>query len=160
VAPGGIARLDADSVNTRNQRKVRGLYPAKPPGLPWRLIIDVQLIGHAIERERFVQARLIAADPHMASISVSMRWRFFLMHQMLTLRARRNHTHNGRLCLESQTVAQYWFYVQYRDARPQDHQAERRIRPVPDLSTMRVRPHPPLSPAHAGRVRWLGCSTR
>ena len=51
-------------------------------------------------------------------------------------------------------VPVYWFYVQYRPAGRQDHEAERRIRPVRDLF---MRPQPPLPSAHAGRVRRIGC---
>jgi len=47
-------------------------------------------------------------------------------------------------------VPVYWFYVQYRPAGRQDHEAERRIRPVRVLFVLRVRPHP----AVAIRTRW------
>jgi hypothetical protein len=60
-----------------------------------------------------------------ASISVSMRWRFFLMRRMLMTSARRDRTDNRCICRETQMVPAYWFYVQYCHAQPQDHEAER-----------------------------------
>src|SRR5450759_1922891 len=71
-------------------------------------------------------------------------------------KARRDHTHKRRFCIEIPTVAGYWFYVQYHHARPQDHQAERRIRPAPDLSAMRVWAYPPMQSAHSCSVRRVG----
>ena len=56
-----------------------------------------------------------------ASIGVSMHWRLFLMHRMLMTQTRRDHTHNRRVWLETRTVAEHRFYVQYRDARPENH---------------------------------------
>jgi len=58
-----LGELGATTPN-QSIRGTRGrlrVYPAKAPGLPWGSILGGQLV----ERERFAQARLIAADPHM-----------------------------------------------------------------------------------------------